>query len=375
MKFEKKQVYYVVIAFTLCFAIQAYWSSGAQLLNTFYTASFPFLMGAGLAYIINIVMSAYEKLYVRLFKNTWLIKLKRSISMILAYLTFTVIIIWIFSIVLPDLIKSLSSLMTIDTKQITKLINELGDNKLVAQALEYLGAGNDLATTIQKYSQQVLKQVLTVLTSLLTSVTTLASTILNLFISLVFSIYVLASKEKLGHQFNLLIDTYLGKFAKTVHYVIGILHQRFHGFFVGQTMEAIILGTLTATGMFIFKLPYAATLGVLVAFTALIPVVGAYIGLCIGFILIATQSITKAIFFVIYLIILQQFEGNLIYPRVVGNSSGLPGMWVLLAITVGGSLWGVLGMLIAVPLSASIYQIIKDHVHKRQTLKVNTKNE
>lgn len=375
MKFEKKQVYYVVIAFTLCFAIQAYWSSGAQLLNTFYTASFPFLMGAGLAYIINIVMSAYEKLYVRLFKNTWLIKLKRSISMILAYLTFTVIIIWIFSIVLPDLIKSLSSLMTIDTKQITKLINELGDNKLIAQALEYLGAGNDLATTIQKYSQQVLKQVLTVLTSLLTSVTTLASTILNLFISLVFSIYVLASKEKLGHQFNLLIDTYLGKFAKTVHYVIGILHQRFHGFFVGQTMEAIILGTLTATGMFIFKLPYAATIGVLVAFTALIPVVGAYIGLCIGFILIATQSITKAIFFVIYLIILQQFEGNLIYPRVVGNSSGLPGMWVLLAITVGGSLWGVLGMLIAVPLSASIYQIIKDHVHKRQTLKVNTKNE
>lgn len=375
MKFEKKQVYYVVVAFTLCFAIQAYWSSGAQLLNTFYSASFPFLMGAGLAYIINIVMSAYEKLYVRLFKNTWLIKLKRSISMILAYLTFTVIIIWIFSIVLPDLIKSLSSLMTIDTKQITKLINELGDNKLVAQALEYLGAGNDLATTIQKYSQQVLKQVLTVLTSLLTSVTTLASTILNLFISLVFSIYVLASKEKLGHQFNLLIDTYLGKFAKTVHYVIGILHQRFHGFFVGQTMEAIILGTLTATGMFIFKLPYAATIGVLVAFTALIPVVGAYIGLCIGFILIATQSITKAIFFVIYLIILQQFEGNLIYPRVVGNSSGLPGMWVLLAITVGGSLWGVLGMLIAVPLSASIYQIIKDHVHKRQTLKVNTKNE
>lgn len=375
MKFEKKQVYYVVIAFTLCFAIQAYWSSGAQLLNTFYSASFPFLMGAGLAYIINIVMSAYEKLYVRLFKNTWLIKLKRSISMILAYLTFTVIIIWIFSIVLPDLIKSLSSLMTIDTKQITKLINELGDNKLVAQALEYLGAGNDLATTIQKYSQQVLKQVLTVLTSLLTSVTTLASTILNLFISLVFSIYVLASKEKLGHQFNLLIDTYLGKFAKTVHYVIGILHQRFHGFFVGQTMEALILGTLTATGMFIFKLPYAATIGVLVAFTALIPVVGAYIGLCIGFILITTQSITKAIFFVIYLIILQQFEGNLIYPRVVGNSSGLPGMWVLLAITVGGSLWGVLGMLIAVPLSASIYQIIKDHVHKRQTLKVNTKNE
>lgn len=144
------------------------------------------------------------------------------------------------------------------------------------------------------------------------------------------------------------------------------MHQRFHGFFVGQTLEAMILGSLTAAGMFLFNFPYAATIGILVAFTALIPVIGAYIGATIGFILIATQSVSQAFLFLVYLIVLQQFEGNVIYPRVVGGSIGLPGMWVLMAITIGGALWGILGMLVAVPLAASLYQIIKDNVAKRQ---------
>ena len=133
----------------------------------------------------------------------------------------------------------------------------------------------------------------------------------------------------------------------------------------------MILGTLSFIGMTIFNLPYAATVGVLIAFTALIPVVGAYIGVTIGFILIATVSVSKAIFFVIFLVILQQFEGNLIYPRVVGGSIGLPGMWVLLSITIGASLGGVLGMMISVPLSASLYQMLKDHVAKRQLKKLD----
>ena len=116
----------------------------------------------------------------------------------------------------------------------------------------------------------------------------------------------------------------------------------------------------------LFSFPYAATIGILVAFTALIPVIGAYIGATIGFILIATQSVSQAFFFLVYLIVLQQFEGNIIYPRVVGGSIGLPGMWVLMAITIGGALFGILGMLVAVPLAASLYQIIKDNVVKHQ---------
>lgn len=372
MKFEKKQVYSLVLAFIICFAIISYWNAGASLISTIYKAGFPFLMGAGLAYIVNIVMSAYESLYTRLFGQFKIVMaFKRAVSMLLAYATFIGLIIWLFSIVIPDLISSISRLLTIDASAITKFINQVNDNKQVANAMQYLGSNKDLVSTLTGYSQQVLKQVLSVLTNLLTSVTTVASTLMNLFISLIFSVYVLASKEQLGRQFNLVIDTYLGKHSSKFHYVRQILHRRFHGFFVGQTLEAMILGTLSFIGMTIFNLPYAATVGVLIAFTALIPVVGAYIGVTIGFILIATVSVSKAIFFVIFLVILQQFEGNLIYPRVVGGSIGLPGMWVLLSITIGASLGGVLGMMISVPLSASLYQMLKDHVAKRQLKKLD----
>lgn len=371
MKFEKKQVYYVVFAFIICYAIQAYWHSGAALVDTIYQASIPFMIGAGIAYIVNIVMSAYESLYDRFLTHPILQKIKRSITMILAYLTFIFVIFWLFSIVLPDLIVSINSLLRIDTSGFSHFIKEISDNRVIKESLNYFGSLSDITTTFSDYSRQFLNQVLSVLTGVLTSVSTIASTVLNIFVSLVFSIYILASKEELGRQFNVLMDTYISKYADGIRYVFGILHLRFHGFFVGQTIEAVILGTLTTLGMFLLDFPYAATIGILVAFFSLIPIVGAYIGATIGFILIATHSVSQAFFFLIYLVILQQFEGNVIYPRVVGGSIGLPGMWVLMAITIGGALWGVLGMIVAVPIAASLYQMIKDNVAKRQQTQSN----
>ena len=375
MKFEKRYIYYIILVFAACYAMVVYWNDGASIVYTIYRAAFPFLVGAGIAYIVNIVMSVYESIFVGFIKFPKLLILKRPTTMILAYFTFVFVIFWIFSIVLPDLISSINSLLSIDPSAVINFTNSLSDNELVNKVLAYFGSSADLSTLISNYSQQVLQQVLTVLTGLLTSATSIASTLINVFISLVFSFYVLASKEKLGRQFTLLIDTYLKKYSKTIHYVVGILHQCFHGFFVGQTIEATILGSLTAIGMTIFSLPYAPTIGVLIAFTALIPVVGAYIGVTIGFVLIATQSVSQALFFVAFLIILQQFEGNLIYPRVVGGSIGLPSMWVLLAITIGGALWGVLGMLLAVPIAASLYQIIRDNVAKHQASSVDKEVE
>ena len=371
MKFEKKQVYYVVFAFIICYAIQAYWHSGAALVYTIYQASIPFMIGAGIAYIVNIVMSAYESLYDRFLTHPILQKIKRSITMILAYLTFIFVIFWLFSIVLPDLIVSINSLLRSDTSGFSHFIKEISDNSVIKESLNYFGSLSDITTTLSDYSRQFLNQVLSVLTGVLTSVSTIASTVLNIFVSLVFSIYILASKEELGRQFNVLMDTYISKYADGIRYVFGILHLRFHGFFVGQTIEAVILGTLTTLGMFLLDFPYAATIGILVAFFSLIPIVGAYIGATIGFILIATHSVSQAFFFLIYLVILQQFEGNVIYPRVVGGSIGLPGMWVLMAITIGGALWGVLGMIVAVPIAASLYQMIKDNVAKRQQAQSN----
>lgn len=366
MKIKKSYIAYPVLVFVICYAIVANWSAGANLLNTFVAALSPFLTGAAIGYIVNIVMSAYEKLYDKFITSQRLLKAKRPLTMILAYATFVLVVTLIFTIVLPDLIASLKSLLSINPKDIQSIINEVQHNKWVSKILEVSGGDAQLSKLISNYSRQILNQFLSVLTNVLALVTSIASTLISIFVSIIFSMYVLANKEKLGRQFNLLIDTYLGKYAGTVHYLVGILHSRFHGFFVGQTLEAMILGTLSAIGMMLLGLPYAATIGVLIAFTALIPVVGAYIGVTIGTILILTQSFSQAVVFVVFLVLLQQFEGNVIYPRVVGGSIGLPSMWVLLAITIGGALVGLVGMLMAVPILASLYQIIKDHVYKKQ---------
>ncbi|EHI69413.1 AI-2E family transporter [Streptococcus ictaluri] len=369
MKFEKKQVFYIVLAFVLCYAIQANWNGGADIVQTIYKTSLPFLYGAAVAYIVNIVMNAYEKAYLYAFSHSQIaLKLKRGICMLLAYLTFIILFTWIISIVIPDLIASISTLTKFDTSTIKQVVEDLSHNKLIARMIRYIGGDAKLTETITNYSQQLLKQFIGVLSNILSSVTVIASAIINLFISFVFSLYVLASKESLCRQGNILVDTYAGKYSQRIHYLVDLLHHRFHGFFVSQTLEAMILGALTAGGMFLLQLPFAGTIGVLVAFTALIPVIGASIGVAVGFILIMTQSMSQALVFLVFLIILQQIEGNFIYPRVVGGSIGLPAMWVLMAITLGASLKGIVGMIIAVPLAATFYQVIKDHIYKKQAI-------
>ncbi|MGT2932628.1 AI-2E family transporter [Streptococcus catagoni] len=368
MKFGKKQVLYIIIVFIAWFAIKVNWYAGMQIIETVYKTSLPFFYGAALAYIVNIVMSFYESQINKYIKPGEFFRVKRAFSMILSYLTFVIVFFWIFSIVIPDLIASLSTVTQIDTSSIKDLIKDLSHNKFVARLIKYVGGDSQISQTIIDYSQQLLKQFLAVLTSILTKVTVIASAVINVFVAFVFSLYVLGNKEQLCRQGNLLVDTYTGIYAQKIHYLVDLLNRRFRGFFVSQTIEAMILGSLTALGMFLFNLPFAAPIGVLIAFTALLPVVGAYIGVTIGFILIMTQSLSQAIFFVVFLVILQQFEGNLIYPRVVGGSIGLPAMWVLMAITIGASLKGIVGMIIAVPLAATFYQIIKDNIEKKQAI-------
>lgn len=359
MNFNKPLFRTVVASFLVCFLIWTYWSSAADLADKGYKAAQPFLIGAGMAYIINIVMTAYEGLWTKLLGSRGQ-KAKRPVALLLSYFSFFLLAYFIFSVVLPDLIASLKTILTFDFGQVTRAINQLQEETWLKELLEKTGQRDDLSQQLSRYSQQILNQVLGILTGVLTSVTSIAGTLMSVFISLIFSIYVLASKESLGYQASLLIDTFTGRFAKTIYYLVDIFDQRFRGFFVSQSMEAVILGTLTFIGMSLIGLPYAATISLLISFTAMIPVVGAYIGVTVGTILILTQSIQQAIIFVVFIVLLQQFEGNLIYPRVVGGSIGLPAIWVLVAISLGGALAGILGMLVAVPVAASFYQIIKD---------------
>ena len=369
MKFTKNQFIWLVVLFFSCFLIYTYWETVVSICNKIFVASQPFLFGAGFAFVVNILMSFYEKILIKFIPFGFITKIKRPVSLLLAFATIGLIFTWVVFTVLPDLIDSINTLISQDRSAINNLINWLLKNKSLQKIIQDLGGVTQVRELINSYSAQLLQQIMNGLTNFLTSLTSLPSTLINLFISIVFSCYVLVGKEKLGSQVNRLVDVYLGRYGKTFHYVVAILNNRFHNFFVYQSIEACILGTLCYIGMRIFNFPYAATISILIGFSAMIPVLGAYIGVTIGTILIMTHSVTLALLFVAYVVILQQFEGNLIYPYVVGGSTGLPVVWVILAITIGAALGGILGMLVFVPVAATLYQIVKDKVVTREKAK------
>ena len=369
MKFTKNQFIWLVVLFFSCFLIYTYWETVVSICNKIFVASQPFLFGAGIAFVVNILMSFYEKILIKFIPFGFITKIKRPVSLLLAFATIGLIFTWVVFTVLPDLIDSINTLISQDRSAINNLINWLLKNKSLQKIIQDLGGVTQVRELINSYSAQLLQQIMNGLTNFLTSLTSLPSTLINLFISIVFSCYVLVGKEKLGSQVNRLVDVYLGRYGKTFHYVVAILNNRFHNFFVYQSIEACILGTLCYIGMRIFNFPYAATISILIGFSAMIPVLGAYIGVTIGTILIMTHSVTLALLFVAYVVILQQFEGNLIYPYVVGGSTGLPVVWVIFAITIGSALGGILGMLVSVPVAATLYQIVKDNVVTREKAK------
>ena len=369
MKFTKNQFIWLVVLFFSCFLIYTYWETVVSICNKIFVASQPFLFGAGIAFVVNILMSFYEKILIKFIPFGFITKIKRPVSLLLAFATIGLIFTWVVFTVLPDLIDSINTLISQDRSAINNLINWLLKNKSLQKIIQDLGGVTQVRELINSYSAQLLQQIMNGLTNFLTSLTSLPSTLINLFISIVFSCYVLVGKEKLGSQVNRLVDVYLGRYGKTFHYVVAILNNRFRNFFVYQSIEACILGTLCYIGMRIFNFPYAATISILIGFSAMIPVLGAYIGVTIGTILIMTHSVTLALLFVAYVVILQQFEGNLIYPYVVGGSTGLPVVWVIFAITIGSALGGILGMLVSVPIAATLYQIVKDNVVTREKAK------
>ena len=200
----------------------------------------------------------------------------------------------------------------------------------------------------------------------MTAASSIVSGIVDFFIGFIFAIYVLAQREKLSRQVKMILYAALPEAAADYLCRVGALACRvFSNFFSGQCLEACILGFLFVIAMTIFRMPYAVLVGVLVAFTALIPMFGAFIGCALGAFLILMQNPIQALWFIVMFIVIQQLEGNLIYPKVVGNSVGLPSIWVLAAVTLGGSTMGVLGMLIMIPLCSVAYSLLRESVYGR----------
>ena len=325
----------------------------------------PFLLGIILAFVLNVLNNFIEKkIFGKIKPSKIWNKIKRplciTLSLILVFLT----IFFVMNLLIPQL-KNSASLFT-DTlpaykEDIIGILNKFDvDESTVNKVGEYL---DNFGKVITDYIKGNSKDVITVTTEVATSVVNIIS---KGIITLVFAIYMIAQKETLSRQINKVMKAYLKpKTINKINTVGTLANKTFSNFVTGQCLEALIFGSLVFGGMLIFRFPYASTIGVLLGFTALIPIFGAFIGTAIGFILIMMVSPVKAILFVVFIIVLQQIEGNLIYPRVVGKSIGLPGMWVLLSVTVGGSIGGILGMLIATPLCSLLYALFTKMVNDR----------
>lgn len=357
-----------VSAFILFLCIY-YWQTAVNYLLVIAGSLISLFIGGVIAYIVNILMTFLESHYFADSNKKYVIKSRRPVCMIVSFLIVLLIVVLVIALVVPELIKSISMIIN----RLPVAFRNLSENELITKYLpvisEYISNinWNEIVNRAQRFFTDNFGGMAG---NLISTVSTVFSSVLNFVLGLIFSIYLLLSKDRLCAQAKEIMEHYVKKsWNEKIQYVLTILNRNFHRFIVGQCTEAVILGVLCAVGMVIFRFPYAIMIGVLVGFTALIPVVGAYVGAAAGIFMMLTISPMKALMFVIFIVVLQQLEGNLIYPRVVGNSLGLPALWVLVAVTVGGGIGGVIGMLVAVPIVSSIYQLVQNDVRKRRAVK------
>lgn len=336
-------------------------------LSLLLSAVTPLVLGFVMAYVVNILMSFYEKIYFPKSKKKFCTVTRRPLCLVFSFVSLLAITALIIGLVVPELISCIALLVKEIPPAIERFINSGFVNRFLPDNLYSELSSIDWQGFIAKGFQLVASGIGDVTTAVVGAVSSVVSGITTIFIAVIFSIYLLLAKDKLTSQFYRLIKAYLPKFEKRITYVISVFNQSFRKYIVGQATEAVILGVLCTLGMWIFRFPYAGMIGALVGFTAIIPVAGAYIGAGVGaFMILTTDSPLKALFFLIFILILQQLEGNLIYPKVVGDSVGLPALWVLAAVTVGGALFGIPGMLIGVPIAAALYRLLREDVETKE---------
>ena len=338
-----------------------FWPAAVALLGKLLSAASPLIAGAAVSYILNILMMAYERHFFPNSKKPSVAKLRRPLCMVGALLTLIAIVVLVVWLIAPQL----GSCFRLVAEQLPGFMNKLLDKVktwgIVPEDTMTMLEGIDWKSWVGKIVSG-LGDVVTVLASAVTSV---FSAIVSGLLALIFAIYLLAGKEKLAVQMRALMHRYLKEnWCKKIDHFLEVADDCFHKYIVGQCTEAVVLGLLCVLGMTLLRLPYAAMIGALIAVTALIPIAGAWIGAGVGAFLILMVDPVQALVFLIFILILQQLENNLIYPKVVGSSIGLPGIWVLAAITVGGGVLGVVGMIVGVPLTAVLYRLLRADVHK-----------
>lgn len=370
MKIEWKSCIRLGVTVFLTFLAVHYWSSLTGFVRMLFGAASALIIGCVIAYVLNILMSFYEKHYFLESQSRAIEKSRRVVCMLASILTLAAVAGLVIGLVLPELAACVRLLIAEIPLAIDKAVVWLEENGVLAAVMT-----EDAVASLTAINwQEKITELVSVLAAGVGGVAQVAvgavaatfSGLAQFVIGLIFAIYLLIGKETLGGQVNRLMDHY-GKpsWNEKIRYVVRVFHNSFHKFIVGQCIEAVVLGVLCIIGMTMLRLPYAMMIGTLIGFTALIPVAGAYIGAGVGAFMILTVSPVQALIFLIFVVVLQQLEGNLIYPKVVGSSIGLPGVWVLAAVTVGGGIMGIPGMLLGVPTVAALYQLIINDLNKK----------
>ena len=375
VKIDYKKILEIVLI-----GIGCYWALNnfqiiLDIFNSILAVIMPFLLGIMIAFILNVLMIRIEKILSRFILDKKYTSFKRVISIIVSLLIVIGVIGIIITLIIPELTNAIKVIVKSFPETFEQLQVWINQNGNSFPQLETWINSVDLNSIASELSGLFKIGLTGMLGSTVDVISMFFTSILNLVVGIVFALYILMSKETLKRQSHKLIDAYIPKRISVKLLEVGTLARTtFSNFVIGQTVEAFILGTLCAVGMAVLNLPYAPMVGSLVGITAFVPIVGAFIGGGIGAFMILTVDPMQALIFIIFLVVLQQLEGDLIYPRVVGSSVGLPSIWVLFAVTVGGGLWGITGMLFSVPVLSVVYALIKGHVNKSVTKPKITNN-
>lgn len=354
-----------VTVFAIYLAIH-YWTHAASLMKTLIAAILPLIIGLIIAYPINILMSFYERNLLKKSKKPNAPKVRQTLGFLLSILTVTATLALVICLVVPQLTECVKLLIAKLPRLFSLTVEKINSWDFTPEKLSSYLSTIDWQSKVSELIDKASSGIGNVITVIIATLTSVVSGIATVILAIIFAIYLLLSKDKLIAQVKLLSKRYLPqKFLDKADYVLSIANDSFKKFIVAQCTEAIILGVLVTVGMLIFRFPYAPMIGAVSAVCAFVPVVGAFVAGGIGFVLILTESPTKALLFILFIVIVQQIEGNLIYPKVMGNSIGLPGFWVLVAITIGGGMFGVMGIILSVPIASTIYRIIKDDIKKK----------
>lgn len=335
----------------------------------------PIIAALCIAFILNVLLRVLENKVFFFFdkaKHNFVRKIKRPLCLVLTYILAIGIIALLVLVIIPDLIdtviyvvKSLPSFLKDTREWVVGIAANFGieDSKIPTMNFDFNDTLNTLQSLLSDYSNTIVNGAANITSSVVGG-------IYDTVFSLIISVYVLAQKERIGRFVKKVIDSFIPqKIAKTVYHLSALASDSFSRFIGGQLTESVILGVLCYIGMLIFRFPNAAIISVLIAVSSLVPIVGAIVGVIIGALLIVITNPIKALFFIVFILILQQIEGNVIYPKVVGKAVGLPSIMVVSAVLIGGNIGGILGVLLSVPLSALLFTLLKEAIDNKKKIK------